>query len=168
MDARMRWLQLDGPPTTTMLELPIYLAIMGAMSLVATHSFERIQQHLRVMEAVSIMTGPKTAMMEYQAVTGVWPLSNEQAGYSDTSLVKEGRLRSVLIREGGAVDVTFSSRAGDLVGKVLSVRAWQGPTTDLPVAWRCGHARVTPLAAAAVDQTTLSDDELPSFCRGRQ
>jgi hypothetical protein len=30
MDARVRWLQIEWPTTTTMLELPIYLAIMGA------------------------------------------------------------------------------------------------------------------------------------------
>ena len=168
MDARTRWMQVEWPTTTTMLELPICLAIMGAMALVATHSFVRLQQHLYVLEAVSIMAGPKTAMMEYHAITGNWPVSNEQAGYSAESLMKEGRLRSVLVREGGAVDITFSSRAGDSVGKVLSVRAWQGPSPDLPAAWGCGRASVPSLAAAAADQTTLSDDELPSPCRSHQ
>jgi Tfp pilus assembly protein PilE len=169
MDARMRWMQVEWPTTTTMLELPICLTIMGAMALVATHSFVQLQQRLYVLEAVSIMTGPKTAMMEYHAMTGNWPVSNEQAGYSAESLMKEGRLRSVLIREGGAVDITFSRRAGDSVDKVLSIRAWQGPSPDLPAAWHCGRrASVTSLAAAAPDQTTLSDDEIPSPCRSHQ
>ena len=168
MDARIRWMQVAWPTTTTMLELPICLAIMGAMALVATHSFVLLQQRLYVLEVVSIITGPKTAMMEYHAITGNWPVSNEQAGYSAESVMREGRLRSVLIREGGAVDITFSSRAGDSVGKVLSVRAWQGPTPDLPAAWHCGRASVTSLTAAAADQTTLGDDELPSLCRSHR
>ena len=167
MDARVRWLQIDWPTTTTMLELPIYLAIMGAMALVATHGFVRVQQRLHVLEAVFIVTGPRVGSMEYRAVTGAWPASNEQAGYSAGSLVKGGRLHSVLIREGGAVDFIFSSRAGGLAGKVMSVRAWEGPDAGLPAAWRCGHASVPPLVAATVDRTTLSDDELPSPCRGR-
>ena len=32
MDARVRWLRTELPTATTMLELPIYLAIMGAMA----------------------------------------------------------------------------------------------------------------------------------------
>jgi hypothetical protein len=48
MDARVRWLRIEWPTTTTMLELPIYLAIMGAMALVATHGFVRVQQRLHV------------------------------------------------------------------------------------------------------------------------
>jgi hypothetical protein len=167
MDAPVRWLQIEWPTATTMLELPIYLAIMGAMALVATHSFVHVQQRLNVLEAVLVVTGPKVASMEYHAVTGAWPASNEQAGYSPGSLVKMGRLQSVLIREGGAVDFMFSSRAGDLAGKVMSVRAWQGSDAGLPAAWRCGHASASPLVAAPGDRTTLTDDELPSPCRDR-
>jgi hypothetical protein len=168
MESRIRWMQVEWPSTTTMLELPICLAVMGAMALVATQSFVRLQRHLYALEAVSIVTGLKTDMMEYHAVSGTWPTSNEQAGYSTESLMKTGRLSLVQIREGGAVDVTFSGRAGDAAGKVLSVRAWQGPSSDQPVAWRCGHASVALMDVAAADQTTLSDNEIPSPCRGRQ
>jgi len=168
MDARLRWLAIERPTSTAMLELSICLAIMGAMALVAADSFVRLRQRLYVLEAVSVVTGAKTAMMEYLANTGSWPVSNEKAGYSAESLTKGGRLRSVLIREGGAVDVTFSERTGESAGKVLSVRAWQGLSSDLPVAWQCGRASVTSLTASAVDQTTLSEDELPSPCRGHR
>src|SRR5579859_3394454 len=167
MDARVRWLQVEWPTATTMLELPIYLAIMGAMALVATRNFVHVQQRLHVLDAVSVLAGAKVASMEYHAVTGAWPTSNEQAGYSARSLMIQGRLQSVLIREGGAVDFMFSSGVGGLAGKIISVRAWEGSDAGLPAAWRCGHARVPPLVAASVDRTTLSDDELPSPCRSR-
>jgi len=168
MDARVRWLQVRWPTTTTMLELPICLGIMGAMALVGAHSFIRVQQHLHVLEAVSLAAGPTVGMMEYRAVTGDWPASNEQAGYSAGSLMKGGRLESALIRDGGAVDLTFSSRAGDVAGKVLTFRAWEGGDAGLPVAWSCAHAGVPPLATTTVDRTTLSEDELSSTCRGRR
>jgi Tfp pilus assembly protein PilE len=95
---RVRWQQIEWPTATTMLELPVCLAVMGAMALVASHSFERVQQHLHVLEAVSIVTGPRVAMMEYHAVMGAWPESNAQAGYSAGSFAQAGRLQSVLIR----------------------------------------------------------------------
>jgi type II secretory pathway pseudopilin PulG len=165
MDSRMRWMQVAWPTSTTMLELPISLAIMGIMALVATYGFQRALERLNVLEAVSIAPGPEITMTEYHAVNGSWPVSNQQAGYSAESLTKEGRLRSVEIREGGAVDVKFSKRVGILDNQTLSVRAWQGPTPDLPIVWRCGHSDVTPLAPTSEDKTTLGDEELPSPCR---
>jgi hypothetical protein len=167
MDARVRWLQVGWPTTTTMLELPISLGVIGAMALVAAHSFVRMQQHLHVLEAVSIAGGATVRMMEYRAVTGDWPASNEQAANS-ASLMQGGRLGSVLIRDGGAVDMTFSSRAGDVAGKVLTFRAWEEGDAGLPVAWSCGHAGVPPLATTTEDRTTLTEDELSSICRSRR
>lgn len=167
MDARVRRLQIEWPTATTMLELPIYLAIVGAMALAATHGFVHVQQGLNVLEVVSLATGPRVASMEYHAVTGAWPASNEQAGYSAGSLMTQGRLQSVLIREGGALDFMFSSGTGGLAGKVISVRAWEGPEAGLPVAWLCGRARVPPLVAVSMDRTTPGDDELPLPCRRR-
>jgi pilin len=165
MDTRVRWLQIRWPTSTTMLELPICLSVIGAMTLVAFHSFVRAQQHLQVLEAVSMAAGPAVKMMEYRAVTGTWPSSNEQSAYLDASM---GRLQSVLIRQGGAVDLTFSSRAGDLAGKVISFRAWEGTDAGLPLAWSCGHADVPLLLTAAADRTTLKDGELSSSCRSRR
>jgi hypothetical protein len=165
MDARVRWLQVRSPTSTTMLELPICLIVIGAMVLVAIHNFARAQQHLRVLEAVSLSAGPTVMMTEFHAVTGTWPASNEQSGYLSGSM---GRLQSAQIREGGAVDLTFSTYAGEVAGKVLTFRAWEGPDSGLPVAWSCGHSGVPPLSTTTVDRTTLSDDELSLTCRSRR
>jgi Pilin (bacterial filament) len=168
MDARVRWLQIRWPTTTTMLELPICLGIIGAMASVGAHSFIRIQQHLQVLEAESMAVGPIVSTMEYRAITGKWPATCERAACSTESLMPGSRLKSTRIRDGGAVDLTFSSRAGDLSGKVLTFRAWVGRDAGLPVAWSCGHARVPPLTATSVDRTTLNEDELSSACRSRR
>jgi hypothetical protein len=150
-----------------MLELSVCLGVIGAMALAGAHNFMHLQRQLHVLEAVSMSTGPIVAMMEYRAVTGKWPASSEQAGYSARSVMKGGRLESALIRDGGAVDLTYSSRAGDVAGKTLSFRAWQGADAGLPVVWSCGHAGAPPLAAKTADRTTLAEDELASTCRGR-
>ena len=168
MDARMRWTQVAWPTSTTMLELPICVAIMGGMALVAAHGFELIQERLHVLEALSVVRSPEILMTEYRAVNGSWPVTNQQAGYSSESVTKKTRLRSVEIREGGAGDIKFSNRVGFLANQTLSIRAWQGLSADLPTAWRCGHSGVPPLAPVAADKTTLGDNELPSPCRSHQ
>lgn len=165
MDARVRWMRIAWPTSTTMLELSIYLVIVGAMAMVAAHGFGRLLERLHVLEAVSVVRGPETSVIEYRAVNGTWPVSNRDAGYSSESVTKDSRLRSVEIREGGAVDITFSGRLSTLANRTVSIRAWQGTTPDLPAAWHCGHSGVTLLAPASADRTTLADEELPLPCR---
>jgi len=153
-----------------MLEIPIYLLVVGAMGLVAVYSYVYAQRHLHVLEALSVMTGPRVTMMEYRAVTGTWPTSNHQAGFSD-AMFKENdrdlyRVNSVQIREGGAIDVKFSR--GALKEKVVSIRASEQPSPGLPVEWTCAHARTLPGTMAATDRTTIFDNDLPSPCRAHR
>jgi len=153
-----------------MLEIPIYLLVLGAMGLVAVFGYVHAQRHLNVMEAVFLMAGPRTTMMEYRAVTGVWPTSNSQTGFSH-AMFRTGdrdlyRVNSVRIREAGAVDFRFSR--GALKGKVLTIRAWAPASPGLPVEWLCGQAPSLPSTTAAADQTTLSTEDLPSHQHGRR
>ena len=64
-----------------MLSLPIYLLVVGTMGIVAVFGYVYAQRHLRVLEAISLIAGPRTTMMEYRAVTGTWPTSNRQAPF---------------------------------------------------------------------------------------
>jgi Pilin (bacterial filament) len=170
MNAYLRWLRTQWPTSTTMLEIPIYLLVVGAMWLVTIYSYVYAQRHVHVMEALSVMTGPRVTMMEFRAVTGAWPRSNAEAGFSD-AMFKGGerglyRVNSIEIREGGAMDVGFAR--GALKGKILSIRAREGQSSGLPIEWICGHALPLPGTIAATDQTTLSDDDLPSPCRAHK
>ena len=149
-----------------MLEIPIYLLMAGAMGLVSVLGYVYAQRHLNVLEAVFLMAGPRTTMMEYRAVTGVWPTSNGQTGFSDAMFRTGDRVNSVQIREAGAVDFGFSR--GALKGKVLTIRAWGPADSGLPVEWLCGHAPSLPGTTAGTDQTTLSNEDLPSPCRTRK
>ena len=153
-----------------MLEIPIYLLVLGAMVLVSICSYVYAQRHLRVMEALSVMAGPKVTMMEFKAVTGIWPTSNHQAGFSDAMFKASDRdhyrVSSVQIREGGAVDFGFAT--GALKQRVLSIRAFERRSPGLPIEWTCGHALPLPDTTAAADHTTLSDADLPSPCRAHK
>jgi hypothetical protein len=150
MNVRERWLRLGRQAPTTLLELAICLCIFVAMTAVAARSWGRAQQRVRVLEAVFLMLPSEMAMMETHAATGEWHLG------------------VTAMREGGAIDYKFPDRAGDLSGRVLTFRAWQGPGAETPVAWLCGHASAMSMTAASDDRTTLSDAELPSPCRARK
>jgi Pilin (bacterial filament) len=153
-----------------MLEIPIYLLVVGAMGLVSVCSYVYAQRHVHVVEALSVVAGPRAAVMEYRAVTGAWPTSNDQAGFSDATFRGRDRdlyrVDSVQIREGGAIDVKFSR--GALKEKLVTIRASDQPSPGLPVEWICGHAITLPGTSAAADHTTLSDADLPSPCRAHR
>lgn len=166
MDVRTRWLQVEWPVPTAMIELLVCLIIAGAMVGVAARGAHRIAGRLGVLEAVGFMSVAKVSMMEFRAVTGEWPASSERAQSPGQHIVQGSRLAAEAIRGGGAVDYVFSAKEIDLAGKMLTFRAWQNAgSTDAPVAWLCGHASAMSMIAASEDRTTLSDDELPSPCR---
>ena len=166
LDDRIRWLRLEWPASTTMLEIPIFLIVLGIMIQVGLQGLVHVRKSLAALEGESVATGARAAMMEYRAVVGEWPRSNAEAGFEDAH-VPLSRISAVTIRSGGAVDVTFSGAEAVLAHQVLSVRAWQGEESALPVAWSCGHAHSAPPVLTSADRTTLTDDELPSTCRAR-
>jgi type II secretory pathway pseudopilin PulG len=170
MDVRARWLQMQSPVSTNALELLVCLAIMGAMIGVAAQGAGRVMQHLDVMEAVSLVAGAETALMEYRAVTGAWPSANERASFLGTANEKGSLAAVQAVRSGGAVDFALSARAGSAAGKILTIGAWQSAGAgDLPIVWICGHGSApAPMTAASEDRTTLSEVELPSPCRKRR
>jgi type IV pilus assembly protein PilA len=168
MDVRVRWLLLEKPTPSFMLELLVCSLVIGAMTLAAARTVPRTLQHLHIMETISLVSEATTNMMEYRAVTGVWPESNERLPLSSAYTLASGQVGAAAIREQGAVDYTLSARAGSAAGNIVTFRAWQDSSgSDLPVAWLCGHARATPLIASSTDKTTLTDDQLPSPCRAR-
>jgi hypothetical protein len=170
MNVRERWLRLGNQAPTNLLELAVCLCIFVAMTGVAAHTVGRVEQHVRVLEAVSLASGSRIAMMETHAVTGEWRASSlDLLSGKGGNFIGRMRLELKAMREGGAIDYQFSDRAGDLSGRVLTFRAWQAPGTgESPVAWLCGHASAVAMTAASDDRTTLSEVELPSPCRARK
>ncbi len=169
MDTRVRWLRAAWPTSTTLLEMPVYLIVVGVMSAVALYSFVYAQRHLRVMEALSLASVAETKAMEYRAVAGEWPDSNDQAGVSGQQVASgsdDYKEDSITVRNGGAVDVGIDHEP--LRGGVVSMRAWTTAAPGTPVVWTCGRSLSPVGAAAAADRTTISAENLPSPCRARR
>ncbi len=152
MNVSERWLRLGKQVPTTLLELAVCLCIFVAMTAVAVHSMGRAQQHLHVLDAVFLMSSSEIAMMETHAVTGEWPPSSEPP----QQMMHGSRLGVTAMRGGGAIDYAFPDRTGDISGRILTFRAWQGPGAgETPVAWLCGHAGAKFCVLSATSTSTL-------------
>jgi Pilin (bacterial filament) len=168
MDVRMHWSRLHEPESPALLEFLICLFVIGSMTWVAARGMHRIQQHLYVLDALSLASASEVAMMEYRATHGVWPDSNDSLSVDAAQAHSGGRVDAETIQAGGAFDFRFSGRTNEVAGKTVTFRAWQASgASDLPVVWSCGHARARPLTAVSEDRTTLDDRELPAPCRAR-
>ena len=60
----------------TLIELMIVVAIIGILAAVAIPAYQDYTARAQVTEAVELLSGGKTAMAEYYADKGVWPLSS--------------------------------------------------------------------------------------------
>jgi len=145
-----------------LLEHLLVVCIIGAMGVIAGRSGRVALQHVRALDVIALSSSAKVALMEYHAVSGGWPDTNEQAPFTRDYLSVRDRSVQARIRPGGAIDYRLQMRNG---AQTVTIRTATNPHEDgLPVMWICGHARQEPLRALAADATTLSDAQLPSPC----
>ena len=146
-----------------LLEFVLCVAIITIILGFSVKAFFAYRPHMRQLGALMLTPSAKLYMIEYRAARGAWPASFEP---HDKNLAENASF-SMQTRV-GAVDFTFSDREPALAGQVLTVRAWQlSDAANLPIAWSCGHAQVTPLLPAAEDHTSLRNADLVSPCRMR-
>lgn len=129
----------------TLLELMIVVTIIGILAAIAIPSYQGYIVRAKVAEGYIFASSLKTAVAESLMIDGRYPDSNEEA-YLDPPEAIGGRyVRSVAIRQGGAIEVTF----GDPVieGETLTLT----PSGERGVRWQCS--------------STLSANYLPASCR---
>lgn len=129
----------------TLLELMIVVTVVGILAAIAIPSYQSYVVHAKVAEGYIFASSLKTAVAESLMIDGRYPDSNE-AAYLDPPEAIGGRyVRSVAIRPGGVIEVTFGDPMID--GETLTLT----PSGDRGIRWECS--------------ATLPANYLPASCR---
>ena len=140
----------------TLIELMVTVAIVGILSAVAIPAYQNYVARSQVSEALSLVSGAKPVVAEYQANHGQFPSSLNEAGYSGGL----GKFISKTdIGAGGSITATFNSSASSKIsGKTLTLT----PTIETVgnTSWDCSSTveqKYLPSSCAPVASTTPGD-----------
>ena len=146
----------------TLIELMIVIAIIGILAAIAIPAYQNYTIRAQVTEGLTLADGWKTAISEYYANTGNWPVQTNLTGTS----VSVGKYESqVTVTTGGTILITYGGQANAKVsGLTLSLVPYTNANND--VLWQCGTSTAPSgtVASGATVQTTVSAQYLPTSC----
>jgi type IV pilus assembly protein PilA len=146
----------------TLIELMIVIAIIGILAAIAIPAYQNYTIRAQVTEGLTLADGWKTAIAEYYANTGNWPVQGNLTGTS----VSIGKYESqVTVTTGGTITITYGGQANSKVnGLTLSLVPYTNSNND--VLWQCGNATAPSgtIATGAAVATTVSPQYLPTSC----
>ena len=149
----------------TLIELMIVIAIIGILAAIAIPAYQNYTIRSQVTEGLTLGDGWKTAISEYYANTGCWPVIGNLTGTCNSVGKYES---SVTVLAGGVIQVTYGGAANAKIsGSLLSLVPWTNSNND--VLWQCGSASMTTSATVATGATSgggtsVSAQYLPTSC----
>jgi type IV pilus assembly protein PilA len=146
----------------TLIELMIVIAIIGILAAIAIPAYQNYTIRAQVTEGLTLADGWKTAISEYYANTGNWPVLSNLTG----NVASAGKYESVTVTTGGVILITYGGQANTKIsGSTLSLEPYTNSNND--VLWQCGTATApasgTAPASASVSNT-ISAQYLPVSC----
>lgn len=142
------------------LELPISLLIIGILIATAIPFYQSYLESAKISEALCLMGGAKSHIVEYYSFHGNFPDNLEQLG-----VVTKGNYTHITINN-GAMTATLNSGNQNISGLSLCLRPAFADNGYGLIAWVCGYAQ--PHARFIVqgeNQTNIPRHYLSSTCR---
>ena len=109
----------------TLIELMIVIAIIGILAVIALPAYQDYTGRAQVSEAITLMEGQKSAVVEYYADKGAWPTTNAAAGIAGATDIKGKYVAKVEVGSNGALTATMKSSDvnNDIKGKTVTPSA---------------------------------------------
>lgn len=152
----------------TLIELMIVIAIIGILAVIALPAYQDYTGRAQVSEAITLMEGQKSAVVEYYADKGAWPTTNAAAGIAGATDIKGKYVAKVEVGSNGALTATMKSSDvnNDIKDKTVTLKpetaaAGGGAAAGGAAAsagsflWKCVKGTTNP----------VPEKFLPSSCR---
>ncbi|WP_107831954.1 pilin [Neisseria subflava] len=94
----------------TLIELMIVIAIIGILAVIALPAYQDYTARAQVSEAISLMEGQKSAVVEYYADKGKWPTSNAEAGIATNTTIQGKYVAQVDVGANGVITATMKDK----------------------------------------------------------
>ena len=152
----------------TLIELMIVIAIIGILAVIALPAYQDYTARAQVSEAISLMEGQKSAVVEYYADKGAWPASNEAAGIAAAADIKGKYVAQVEVGGDGVITATMKTTDvnNEIKGKTVSLTPTATTTTGSGNnAKTTGNGSFTWTCTSDSANGGIESKFLPSSCR---